>query len=683
MKMKQHAAGLLLLALLGAGGLTSPAPAATSETTSAPRDINQTIIYTMQELTDRAQRLDMARQAHSEALIRGWFKWHEARRIDPLRAITEQAHAFGALFGGGITCSALYDGENGITRQQLEDMATRGPDGKLVDAWGQRGIRHGSLSSPAYQDYLFRWCREQIDAGVDILFMDENNAALRPNEGYDDYSLADFRRHLLADCPRTHGWGAADPRWNSELKIDLADHAIAPDGTMNTFDYRAWLRAHNLAEKPVQLSNALNPLWQDFRKRRDDRVWKALTDRIRAYAAGKNRKVLISGNGLSKYVDLQVLGVWGQWSTRDGHIELRESKIPYWRETVRRGRVLAGRRVPVVLFHDWGFGNPPFPWMAIPPSEREVWMRTAGAEIFAAGAFFAFPVLGPNGCDAGRDGTLPAIGRQAAFYQEHRDLYLDADCLGGDAPRSETPNLSLAVWARKSSRDVILHAINRNVTSGTLHPQKNVTVTLPLGRVPDRAVLISPDFAEERPVKCRMSGGRLEIALGDLDAYDVAILRYDREIAMGRLRDPARTLTSNQWIPSERREFRILPDGAIENAEELGGVIHGMLHKQWRNPPTFLVNAARAGEFKAHVRAVATLGARLEWRIDGQPRQAAELPDLDHKNTTDATEYDKTVSFPIPAGRHRLTLDNTGGDWASVNWVALTGDFKPWQEEKP
>ena len=102
--------------------------------------------------------------------------------------------------------------------------------------------------------------------------------------------------------------------------------------------------------------------------------------------------------------------------------------------------------MPVVLFHDWGFGDPPFPWLAVPPSERETWMRVRGAEIYAAGGFFAFPVLGPFGCDAAKDGTLGEIARQTAFYQAHRDLYLRARYIGSEAVTSSEDRLSLAAW---------------------------------------------------------------------------------------------------------------------------------------------------------------------------------------------------------------------------------------------
>ncbi len=652
--------------------------AAAAGAIAAPRDVNDTMIFTMQEMTDTDYGLNLAQKAGSEFLIRGWFKWNQAPRCEQWRAIPEKAHAMGALFGGGITCSALYDAENGITREQLLDMATRRPDGELADAWGQRGIRHGSLSSPAYLDYLFRWCREQIDAGVDYLFMDENNAALGANEGFDDYSLADFRRYLLEICPQTSGWKHDDPRWTSEWKIALTNRAFCPDGTMATFDYRGFLRTHGLLENPHQPKNPLDPLWRSFRGWRDDRAWKSLTDRIHAYGKERGRTILISANGLAKYVGLQVLGVWGYWAANGGHIELRENQIASWRTQVERGQVLAGR-VPVVFFHDWGFGNPPFPFQAVPPAERIVWMRTRGPEIFAAGGRFAFPVLGPFGCDAKRDGTLDAIAKQAAFYRQHRDLFVNAEFLGCESPHSATPNLSLAVSSRRDTHDIVLHVINRNFAGGTLQAQTNVIVQLPLDRVPVKATVVSPDFAGEESSVCRIANEKLNVTFDKLDAYSIAILHFDGAVDLRGLRDPARTPTTGRWSRPTRNEFRVRPDGLIEDPDELNSFIQGKLHQEMRNPPTFLVNTTTAGRLQVHVRAVSSAGAKLEYQIDGVTKQTVDLPDLDHKNDEHAPEYDRTFTFAIPAGKHRLTVDNTGPDWASVSWFAFEGAFAPFE----
>ncbi len=636
-------------------------------------DINEAIVYSVSEDTASDYAVELARKTGSDALVRGWFKWAQAPPVAEWSSIPPRIHELGALFGGGITCSALYDEENGLSREQVLDMATRGPAGQLIDAWDTAGIRHGSLSSPAYLDYLFRWCREQIDAGVDYLFMDEHTAALSRLEGYDDHSLADFRRYLLEACPLTEGWAPGDARWRTELQIALDDHAICPTGEMGSFDYRGYLRAHDLLDDPLVGDNPLAGLWSQFRAYRDDRAWRALTDRIRAYAREKNRTVLISANGIARYVDLQVLGVWGLWRTDDGHISLADDQLLYWRSLVVQGHDVAGRKVPVVLFHDWGFGEPPFPWLAVAPSEREVWVRTRGAEIYAAGAFFAFPVLGPFGCDAGRDGTLSTMVKQMIFYRRHADVYLRSRWLGHDVLRANTDLVSLAAW--QGQPGVILHVINRDVRLGELVPQREVVLRVPTSRPPDRITVVSPDFEGEREAPFRAVGDDLEVTLGDLEAYSVVTLHYPGEVDVSRLTDPLRVQPPARWTRPLRSEFRVLPDGSVEHATELEGFLQGMLHTQLRNPPTFLVNASGQAELAVHVRAVAALGARLEYRVDGEPRQTVELPDLDGKNDGAVAEYDKTFVFPIPLGRHRVTLDNLGGDWAVVSWYEFRGRF--------
>ena len=117
--------------------------------------------------------------------------------------------------------------------------------GELIDAWGERNCRHGTLSNPAYREFLLSSCKKQIDAGADVLFMDEINAALQADEGFDDYSIADFRQFLL-DRYGKQGWTPADARWRTLLKINTADRSIAPDQTMRTFQYRAYLKSLGL-----------------------------------------------------------------------------------------------------------------------------------------------------------------------------------------------------------------------------------------------------------------------------------------------------------------------------------------------------------------------------------------------------------------------------------------------------
>ena len=706
----------LLIALLGTtllplplAAAASPAPAPQADFPAGLRrarpveDVREAVVYTVNEAIGSDAELELARSTGSDVLVRAWFKWHDAPDVARLAPLAVKAHQGGALFGGGITCSALYHGENGLTDRQVLDMATRGPAGQLIDAWNERNCRHGTLSNPAYRQYLLSWCQRQIDAGADYLFMDEINAALQANEGFDDYSIRDFREFLLQRYGK-QGWTPADARWREVFKIDLADRDVASDGTMGTFHYRAYLKARGLAAGPHAPSNPLAAEWHAFGDDRDDRAWKWLTDAIRAYGVSHGRRVLLSANGLARYVDLQVLGVWEHWRAKNGRVDLSEDQTQQWASTVAAGWGLAGRQVPVVFFHDWGFGG--FPWMHVPPEDRRLWMRVRGAEIYAAGARFAFPVHGPFGNDSRRDGTLAEIVRQSAFYHQHKDLYLDAELLGFEPLEADQPGLSLALWRRRTPPSLILHVINRRAKDGQPVPRAPVTVRLPVDRRPQGVRVVSPDWPQEVSGEAAMAGARvhvgsekgtgtsprtvsrgeghtrsepvplseptLSVTIPRLEAYAVAILSFD---ALPETKLSGRRIVPAwRWARAERSEFRVRQGGLVDDQWALPGLLQGNLHPQLRNPPTFVVRMPRGGSLGVNVHGVATLGAKLQWRVDGRVETTIDLPDRDGKNDAMAPEYDRTYELPIPPGRHRLTLDNIGGDWAAIGWYAFSGE---------
>ncbi|MGD0092125.1 MAG: hypothetical protein ABSE73_19600 [Planctomycetota bacterium] len=633
-------------------------------------DIREAAVYTMNESIESEDGLALARKAGSDVLIRAWFKWRNEPDRAKLAPLVPPAHALGALFGGGITCSALYEGENGLTQAQVLDMATRGPDGQLVDAWGEARCRHGSLSSPAYREYLLSWCRRQIDAGADYLFMDEHTAALQPNEGFDDYSMRDFRDFLARRYVTGKGWARDDQRWHDVLRIDFSDRAVCPNGTLDSFDGRAWLAKQGLTSSPHGDKNPLAPDWHAFRQERDDQEWKWLTDAIHAYGRTKDRQVLISANGLAHYVDFQVLGVWDSWRVKDGAVDLAENQIQEWAATVQAGWALAGRKVPVVYFHDWGFGG--FPWMQVTPADRRLWMRVRGAEIYAAGGFFAFPVHGPFNNDASRDGTLREVARQAAFYQRNKALYLNTRLIGFEPLTASGPLLSLALWRRDDPPALLLHAVNRQVKDGKPARRQDLAIQLPTVSIPKSVRIVSPDWEGERPGRAVGAGPTVTVSIPELDAYAVALLDYDTvpELSMSE----RRIIPGKRWERPEKNEFVVEKGGGVRDSWALNGYLQGRLHSQLRNPPTFLVNLPKGGAIQVHVRAVATQGAKLECLVDSQLVKAIELPDRDGKNDSSAREYDETFAFPIPPGKHRVTVQNTGGDWMTVDWYAFEGE---------
>jgi len=630
-------------------------------------DIRGAVVYTMNELIDSDEGLALARQAGSDMLVRGWFKWGQAPHFERMGQLTEKAHGMGMLFGGGITCSALYHGENGLSENQVLGLATRGAEGQLIDAWQTPGCRHGSLSNPAYLDYLFSWCKQQIDGGVDYLFMDEINAALQPDEGFDDYAIADFRKCLLERYGK-QGWAPNDPRWREVFKVDFADDRVASGHTMATFHYRAYLKACGFSSNPHDAANPFHTEWQTFLTERDDRAWKQLTDALRAYARANNRRVLISGNGLAPYVDLQIQNIWQDWLLKGDRIDFAPSQIELRRATVVSGWDMADKRVPVVFFHDWGFGG--FPWMKISDDDRRLWIRIRGAEIYAAGGFFAFPVHGPGAFDSRSAGTLPEIIRQSAFYRRNKALYLDAEFLGFAPLESDQPDLSLALWKSDAPPQLMLHAINRQ-TEGD-HPKRrpSVSVRLPVDCAPKSVRIVSPDWEGEKPGDARVENGRTSVTFSDLDAYAVAVLAYD---ALPRVKMSAlRSVPALVWGRPTRNEFVVERDGSVQHGGSLPGYFQGNLHSGFRNPPTFLLDLQKKGCLKVHVMGVAMGGATFEWRVDDRVEKTVDLPDLDGKNdATPAKEYDQTFEFPVPAGKHRATLNNIGHDWASIGWYAF------------
>jgi hypothetical protein len=127
------------------------------------------------------------------------------------------------------------------------------------------------------------------------------------------------------------------------------------------------------------------------------------------------------------------------------------------------------------------------------------------------------------------------------------------------------------------------------------------------------------------------------------------------------------------WSRPIKSEFQVNDDGTVNDNMNLIGFFQGMLHPEMRNPPTFSVNAGKDASIGVHVQAVAMAGARLQIRVDGKTVRTFDIPDRDGKNDGLAPEYDTTFSCPIPIGRHRVTVDNIGGDWATVTWYEFPG----------
>src|SRR5687767_12766540 len=114
-------------------------------------------------------------------------------------------HAQGTAFMGSGTASVIFP-HDFASPEIFDDIATRDANGDPVphDEFGfPVPARRGNIFNPAYRAYLLGWAKIQIDGGVDGINLDEVNAGFsggqkygfNGNEGFDDYTIADFTRY--------------------------------------------------------------------------------------------------------------------------------------------------------------------------------------------------------------------------------------------------------------------------------------------------------------------------------------------------------------------------------------------------------------------------------------------------------------------------------------------------------
>ncbi|MGC9261557.1 MAG: hypothetical protein ACP5I8_15955 [Phycisphaerae bacterium] len=505
-----------------------------------PKNPQALTCFTVNEfdLTPHACGLSMA--VPSQSWERAWFKWGNAPDWRAMAGDVQKAHAVGALFGGGTTCSALYPHENGITTAEFMDMATRDPHGKLFLVGNS--YYHGSTVCPAYRRYVLKWVKLQIDAGVDTLFMDEVNGAYCNLEGYDRYGLAAFRQYLIRRFVRHEHWSVQDPRWKSRFGIDLTDSKECPDHTIRTFDYAAYLRKNHWADQPIQKSNPLAEIWGtagDWRLQniigdtycawRNNSVWHYWVTHIRAYAAKQHRRVWIAANGLNRWVDYQIGGggtIWNFPRSSNGQLDCTSSCLADWRSYYKRStELLNGKEVPIMIFHDWGVG---FPWMdKLTDAERVAWLQAYAPEVFAAGLFFAYPVLGPFGCDAANNGTLEIIQKQARFVKMMSPL-LRHVVWQDPAMAAYTGKAEITVQSQPNTHRVVIHLVNRRYLGLTPIKQSDQILRLATATCPKAVRIHNADTGPATVAKwtydshTRLLGCRtVRITIPSLRTWDI------------------------------------------------------------------------------------------------------------------------------------------------------------------
>ena len=125
----------------------------------------------------------------------------------------------------------------------------------------------------------------------------------------------------------------------------------------------------------------------------------------------------------------------------------------------------------------------------------------------------------------------------------------------------------------------------------------------------------------------------------------------------------------------------LLADGTLADDRAPQQLLHGGGHRDLKNPPTFVVDFPKPGKFIVHVGIVSNSGLLRIW-VDDEQALERELPCGEGLGKSSVwreqwniweTTYDEDVAVDVPAGRHRIRVENFGGDWVRVTRYAFTG----------
>lgn len=504
-------------------------------------------VFAVYEPVFSRQDVELLARVHPDFVCRGWFKWHNTPDWQAYAPLAQACLEKGILLQGGITCAALYPGENGIDDATFRDFAcgdTQGHPFRYAHFSSGFEWYHLSLYNPKVIETLKREVRLQIDAGAVGIWYDEIEGYYdwNPTEGYDPYACAAFRDWLLRKYCAGLGWSEDDPRWQLQFNIDLAKHG----GSMRTFDYLRHLQTtlgkdgKPLADNPPQgnprgWTTSANPLYREWgyawnRKAqgtfRFDTVAALFADLLAdagRYAREKYGRTLISTfnhNGTARPgVAFQQPHHGAQPPLRNGRLDGRVSYLSYYENLIADAAEVCPEQ-PVVFFVDWPGETDRL--TAMTRADQTHFFATYIPEAYAAGGEFALPLRGYSYVSANQ-GTLSYLARMADFYREY------APFLRGSKPAPSQPSAPgrLAVRVRTSASGTAVHIVNHAFSTRDIWPQPHTNLVVTLDwkdPAPTSAFAVSPDFPEQRPVPLTLKDGRLSLDAGTVTCSALVII---------------------------------------------------------------------------------------------------------------------------------------------------------------
>jgi hypothetical protein len=127
------------------------------------------------------------------------------------------------------------------------------------------------------------------------------------------------------------------------------------------------------------------------------------------------------------------------------------------------------------------------------------------------------------------------------------------------------------------------------------------------------------------------------------------------------------------WAPVKQREFTLSGSGAPAGFEQFPAYFYNQDRQDMNGGPlTFNVNNAKPGSMTIHTDQISEKGAHLVVSVDGQKQAERSYPGKATKE-----QLTQPLSVQVPAGKHSVTVVNTGADWVHIRDFTFTGMATP------
>jgi hypothetical protein len=170
----------------------------------------------------------------------------------------------------------------------------------------------------------------------------------------------------------------------------------------------------------------------------------------------------------------------------------------------------------------------------------------------------------------------------------------------------------------------------------------------------------------------------------DLYFHFASLARFTHGLPLGSARWeplPIRGLPLSRWGRPEHDQFLLQPDGTFAGDRRPQQLLHGQFHADLKHEPHFTVRYPAPGKFVARIGTVSAGGLLRIW-LDGRQVLEEPLPCGQGPGKHSVyqpqwklweTTYDQDVAIDVPAGEHRIHVENLGRDWVTVTKYTFTG----------